>query len=365
MKKKICHMSSVHRRYDIRIFQKQCRSIAKEDYIVYFLVADGKGTEKIDNINIIDVGVEKNRLQRMIFSCKKILSKAIEIDADVYHFHDPELIRVGGRLLKKNKKVIYDVHEDVGKSILYKNYLFSFLKPILAFLIDRYEKHYSSKFSAVITATDAIKRKLILINANTFCIYNYPLFEKEEQAEIQKENEILYIGGISKARGIYEIVTALEKLDCKLNLAGEFESQVLWQEIIKLKGWEKVIYHGFTNKETSIKLRKTSKIGLVIFHPEPNHVEAQPNKIFEYMNSELPLIGSNFPLWRDIIEKNKCGICINPLDSDELVTTIKKMINNKALLLQMGENGKKIVKEKYNWKTEEKKLYTIYKQLKG
>jgi glycosyltransferase involved in cell wall biosynthesis len=111
------------------------------------------------------------------------------------------------------------------------------------------------------------------------------------------------------------------------------------------------------------KLLSTSTAGLVLFLPEPNHIESQPNKMFEYMSASIPVIASNFSLWRSIIEKNNCGICVDPMDSHEIAEAIDFLTWNPEDAKQMGKNGQAAIKRIYNWGIEEKKLLRLYENL--
>ena len=107
----ITHLTSAHPRYDTRIFFKECISLAK-NYKVNLIVADGLGDEEKNTVYIYDVGKVEGRLNRIFKTTKKVLQRAIELDSDVYHLHDPELIPIGLKLKKMGKKVIFDAHED-------------------------------------------------------------------------------------------------------------------------------------------------------------------------------------------------------------------------------------------------------------
>ena len=88
-----------------------------------------------------------------------------------------------------------------------------------------------------------------------------------------------------------------------------------------------------------------------------------PLKMFEYMAAGIPVIASNFKLWKSIVEENNCGICVDPQNHKEITSAVEKLLKNPEIANEMGKNGQKIVKEFYNWKNEEKKLITFYKSL--
>ena len=129
------------------------------------------------------------------------------------------------------------------------------------------------------------------------------------------------------------------------------------------KDWDIVNNYGYINRKETIQIMSKSKVGMVTFFPVPNHIDSQPNKMFEYMSAGIPVIGSYFPLWKEILEVNECGICVNPEDSDDISKAIKYLIENEDTAEQMGKNGREAVLEKYNWGIEEKKLINIYKLL--
>ena len=174
---KICQLTSAHPRYDTRIFVKECVSLSK-NYDVCLIVADGKGDEIKNNISIFDVGKPLSRINRMFKTTKKVLKKAIEIDAHLYHFHDPELIPVGLKLVKKGKKVIFDIHEDVPLQLLNKPYLPSIFGKLLSFLYSKYEKNVGKKLTAVVCAEPVVNNRLSKINSNSINVYNFPKLDE-------------------------------------------------------------------------------------------------------------------------------------------------------------------------------------------
>ena len=111
------------------------------------------------------------------------------------------------------------------------------------------------------------------------------------------------------------------------------------------------------------ELLAQARVGVATLHPDPNYLGSLPTKLFEYMAAGLPVVASNFPLWKEIVEGNKCGLTVNPLDPEEIAHAIEYLINHPDEARRMGENGRQAVLEKYNWETEGKKLLALYEKL--
>ncbi len=364
---KITHLTSVHPRYDTRIFIKMCTSLAANGYKVSLIVADGLKNEVKNNVNIIDVGVKSGgRLSRMTKTVRRVYEKAKNLDTDIYHLHDPELMPIGLKLKNRGKKVIFDAHEDLPKQLLGKPYINPIAKLALSKILEVYERLVCPRYDAVITATPFIRNKFLKINPNTVDINNFPLLEELTNAcdWEKKQNEVAYVGGITKIRGIEEVLQSLEYTQgISLNLAGKFSEAAVEVNVKKSPAWSKVNELGFLNREQVRAVLAKSKLGIVTFHAAPNHIDAQPNKMFEYMSASLPIITSNFPLWLEIVEGNQCGLCLDPLDNIAIGKAIQYLIDHPAQAEQMGKNGRKAVVDKYNWPIEEKKLLKLYKVL--
>jgi glycosyltransferase involved in cell wall biosynthesis len=361
--KRICHISTAHPRYDIRIFYKECRTLSTV-YSVSLLIADGKGGEIKDGVQIVDVGKHYNsRIRRIIITAFKAYRQAVSLDCDLYHFHDPEFLFYGFLLAKKGKKVIYDVHEDVPKQTLSKDYIYPLFRRLIASLIGIIERIISPRLSSIITVTDSINSRFIKWNRNSQVIGNFPDTDEIILKQGILRNGICYVGSISSIRGIDYIMDSLAFSDVTLHLAGEFETDDYREKIQSHKFWYKVKYYGAVDLKRAMEIIQSSVAGLVTYLPVPNHIDAQPNKMFEYMACGTPVIASDFPLWKNIIEANNCGICVNPVVPESIAEGINTIIKNPERAGEMGKNGQSTVKNRYNWETESIKLKGLYSDL--
>ena len=362
---RICHITTAHTRNDVRIFLKELTSLSNR-FECHFIVADDQGNERKNNISIWDIGKSQGRLGRAVKVVQRAYKKALKLNCDIYHFHDPEFILAALMLKIKGKKVIYDIHEDVPRDILSKEYLGSFRKPV-SFLFEQLENFCARRLSCLITATPHIRDRFKKLNLTTIDINNYPLLKDyspdEANLEFDDRNNIVYIGAISKIRGITELVNSLSLANTRLELAGNFDTATFQKYLQRLDGWKSVNYYGLLDRKKVRALLQSSIAGIVTFYPEPNHIHAQPNKIFEYMSAGLPVICSNFVSWQEIIEKNKCGLLVDPMNPAEISAAVKWLLTNKDQAKQMALNGMVAIKSQYNWEIEQNKLLGVYQEL--
>lgn len=364
---KVCHFTSAHKPNDIRIFHKECVSLAKIGHDVYLVSAHESKLEEGGVTFIHAKNTANSRISRMLRTTRSVYQEALKLDADIYHFHDPELLFYGFKLKRKGKIVIYDAHEDVPRQIMAKFWIPRLLRKCVSLIFERFENYIAKRLSAVVVSTPHIRKRFIQIHPKTIDVCNYPLLQElvGEIDDNSKQEEICYVGGLSVVRGIHEMMESLSNLpNIRLNLAGSFSTNELEKEVKSHKNWSQVSFHGYVGRQELISLFQRSKVGLVTLLPTPNHLESLPIKMFEYMSAGIPVVCSNFPLWMEIVQDNECGISVDPSNSEEIAEAVQQLLKSPERSKLMGENGKKAVIERYNWEQQFKKLAQLYEELK-
>lgn len=344
-----------------------CRACTNFGFSTILVVADGKGSEFYDGIEIIDVGRSTGRIDRIVNTTRQIYKKALDLRADLYHLHDPELLPIGLRLKKAGYKVIFDSHEDVPLQLLAKSYLHPVLRSILSRLYRIYEASVCKKLDGIITATPFIRDKFACISERVQCVANYPILDELLTTDDWgvKKKQVCYVGSVGRVRGIEQMCEAMQLVspDVSLNLAGQFDESTLHHEVAAFKGWMRVNELGLLDRSAVQAVLNRSMAGLVTLHPIVNYMDALPIKMFEYMSAGIPVIASDFPLWREIIEGNDCGLLVDPMKPAEIAQAIDKLVSNPELAQRLGANGRLAVQSRYNWSTEEYKLFQFYEQI--
>lgn len=367
MGKKVCHFSSVHRVNDIRVFHKECRTLASGHHEVTLIacLADVPGGS---GISVIGLQSEGGRLRRMMTGALNAYRMAKAQKADVYHFHDPELLPYG-LLIKKltGACVIYDSHECYPDDILTKEWIPLQLRRFIASTFRIIEDFVVKRLDLVVAATSHIEDRFKPVARRTVTINNYPLLEEFIQAQddsIEKDG-FCYVGAISQVRGILPLMDSLDNIDRSIRfyLAGTFASVDIEAAVKGHRNWGRVTYLGQVSRKEISGIYSKSFAGIVNFLPAPNHIYSQPNKLFEYMSAGIPVVCSNFDLWRKVVETGECGICVDPSSADALAAAVNAIHAGRELRETYAKNGRRLIEEKYSWDREGQRLLQSYDEV--
>ena len=371
-RRRVVHLTSVHPALDVRIFHRECKSLARAGFEVT-IIGPYSQDSVADHVRIKAVPAEKGRIARSTRAVWRIYREAVRINADLYHFHDPELIPVGLLLRARGKMVIYDIHEDLPSDIISKHYLPTWSRSLISWMAGGFESATCGFFSALVPVTPFIADRFLPLNKRTVMVSNYPcstdeVFLNDTTSYCERPLSVAYVGNITANRGIREMVIAMgllpESLPATLELAGnDLPQDVHPEELRRHVGWKRVRHHGILNYPDVASLLGQVRAGLVVIYPTPAFVESLPVKMFEYMSAGLPIIASDFPRWRGIVEDTSCGLLVDPLDPAAIAGAIEYMLTHPSEAAEMGRRGQMAIQKKYNWQTQERKLLNLYAEL--
>lgn len=364
----IAHLTSHHNILDNRIFYRECCSLADAGYNVV-LIAQHDRDETRNGVRICAVPPYRNRLERVTLTAFRVVRRAWRERPAIFHFHDPELIPWGFLLHLLGKQVIYDVHEDFSQAAGVRPWLPRRLRPLLAravevvnhvarrsFTIVIAERYYARSFPGALEVLNYAKLEDY---AKVLAIRRAP-----EQLECIR---LLYSGSVTESRGALHLLSLLDHLpataqlhligQCAVeSLRGRLEATAQGEPRLRLEigaGW--VPYAKILSAYEEPWLA-----GLALFPDSPHYREKELTKFFEYMAAGLPIVCSDFPAWRAIVEQHGVGLCVDP---EQPAAAIHWLAEHPIEAAAMGERGRRLVRERFNWDCQARGLLGLYRQL--
>lgn len=362
----VCHVTSLHPRGDARIFRKEATATRDMGFRTIVIVADGFGKSIEGGVEVVDVGNARRSLfARLLIVPFRIFFRIRRIKPDLVHLHDPELLPLGYILRLKQGRVIYDAHEDVAKQVRSKHYIPKAIRPGVSLVVSALVRLLVSRMTALVAATPAIAEVFGRLDMPLSTVRNFPLVQESPRKEKGRRSApliVCYVGGLTKSRGLITIVQAMERVtaDVRLHIAGEYQEPELRKRLSTLSGWSRVDELGWLSRSKVYELLGRSLAGLVVLEPVDSYVDSLPVKMFEYMNAGIPVICSDFPLWRSIVQGANCGICVSPNSPDEVARAIDDLAENRELADRMGSNGREAIDSGLNWESEKEVLSALY-----
>ncbi|HNS20522.1 MAG TPA: glycosyltransferase family 4 protein [Sedimentisphaerales bacterium] len=368
---KVCVLTSVHIPFDGRVFHKEARSLAKAGYEVVLIARHDK-EETVGGVRVVPLAEPRNRLQRMTKVLWRLYRLAVQENADVYHFHDPELIVVGLLLKLWGKKVIWDVHEHYPNAIRDKYYLSKPLRRVISKSFDLFERAAVGFFDYVIYTTPVVGTRYQRMKVRSGRIENYPIVELSQAFARDPQEKIIFLGGMSPIRGLVQVIEAFSLVSKKhpsweLCLVGVYHPKSFEQELKDLADRlgvaTNVKFLAWVPYEEKERLSSQASMGIITYLPYSNNTSCLPNKLFDYMLVGLPVIASDFPLYREVVEPARCGVLVDPSRPDQIAQAMEHLIEHPQEAREMGQRGRRAVLEKYNWEKESERLLSIYDQV--
>lgn len=369
----IVHFTTVHPRDDSRIRDKELSALhAAFGVTVAMYVQDGQAneTDRRAGFSIMNTGPRQSRIKRMTVGGWRMFQAVRRAKPLVAHFHDPELIPWALLLRFWGIKVVYDVHEDYPRQVIHNGRIPKWLRHALSPLIAITEGFSSMFFDGIVVVTDDIATRFP--KHKTVLVRNFPIFDELQPPSKRPMNdrpfEMTYIGTITQNRNIFRMIEAVASLrnsEARLRLAGKFSLEEDLKTAESMSAWARVKFDGWQSREGITQMLADSRAGLVLLKPVPHEMVTLPIKLFEYMAAGIPVISSDFPLWRDIVDGAQCGICVDPMDTAAITGAMQWILDNPAEAEAMGARGRRAVKEVYSWESEQAHLVDFYSRRLG
>lgn len=380
MKKiKVCHITVSHTMFDTRIFKKECISLAKEGYDVT-LIAPGKNNCKKEGVKVLAIPQWNNFFERVYTIPIKVMNIASRINADIYHFHDPELLIYMGLFnINKKRKIIWDAHENYGVTIYKLNSLkIKFISFVGSYIFSFLELLFSKIFfSGVVTITNKMGKKYKKIGINTCILANYAIkndFNYKGKSKLSIKPRLISSGLHFRGRGIINIAKSykyIKKLtDSQIYFVGRFSSDNLKENVIKILELNDphlincrvigdVSYDFLINKA----IPKAWAAAVLFDTSDPNNRNGLPNRLFECLANGVPVITTDGTETARFVKKYNLGIVISNNEPNLIAKSFIKIASDINYRNTLSENAYKFVSEKYNWEKDFENLKLFYSKL--
>lgn len=361
----IAHVSSAHPYTDNRIHYRECRSLSEAGFDVQLIATESDFEGEATGVTVRKLP-RRRRISRMTLSTLQAVRIALRTGARVVHLHDPELIPYIPLLRVMRRVVVYDAHEDLPTQVLDKPYVSRVTRLPMTWVTYALVS-LARRADLVVAATETIAARFPA--SKTVLVRNYPPLRSEEEKLPPLDDRgdiVVYIGGLSRSRGIPEVLRAVREPEFpdgwELHLAGMVSADVndlIQDEVAR----GRVKYHGTLPPLEARDLLLRAKVGIVTLQNTRAYRDSLPTKLFEYFAAGLPAVASDFPLWRGIIETGDAGTLVDEKSPAAIARAIAEYASNPVLWTRHSLSARKAAEAQLNWGREAQGLVEAYERM--
>jgi glycosyltransferase involved in cell wall biosynthesis len=362
----IAYVSSAHPYSDNRVHLREAASTAAAGYRTALIAVDTPVDVPVTGVEVHRIR-RRSRLARVTLGSWKAVRLALRLRPRAVHLHDPELVWSIPVFRMRGIRVIWDAHEDLPDQVLDKHYLSRRQSRALAVLA-RLVVRIASSSSAVITATERIAERFP--RARTTVVHNYPRLRAEDSRAaliLERPLRVGYIGALGALRGSDVLAGAIAHPafppGWSLHVAGTFVPLTVGAAFEAQVPSGRVVLHGQLAPDDARDLLTEIRVGIVTFLPNAAHLEALPTKMFEYLAAGIPVIASDFPLWRHLLEPYDCAYFVDPTSGEQIARAIAFYADNPDHLERQSRNAARASRDAFSWTSEERALLSTYRRI--
>lgn len=264
----------------------------------------------------------------------------------------------------RNKNLVYDTHEFfTGVPELSERHIVKKIwKMIEAYVFPRLDIIYTVNSSLAVLYYK-LYRKMPRV------VRNVPFRRKRGQAAFRPDylpkgaKVVLYQGAVNVDRGLEEAIEAMKYLKCNAVLlilgGGDIYSDL--REVVSINGLqEKVFLPGPVPFEELSAYTEIADVGLSIEKDTNiNYRYSLPNKLFDYIQAEVPVLVSRLPEMESLLMQNDIGILLDFHDPKDIAQKLDEMLTNSQEYAQWKQNLKQLAAD-FCWENEQQLVQKIY-----
>lgn len=369
---------TLHRVHDARIFDRQILSLVRHGYRVT-LHGRGEGEPyQYDGVQVVPAfpSIQGRWRLRALW---RLAWRALRTPADVYHFHDPDLLPVGALLrLLRRRPVIYDAHELYRVKFKLKAQRRPWLQWLITRLYGLVEDILARCVGNVSAVYEEYTEHFRRLGCRVVLTPNYTSrasFSKREPTDAEwaaRRDKLIYVGAVNPLRGALVIIEAMRKVrqqrpNAVLIMTRRFhkvsdERPVL--ELLSRPGYEGCVQ--FVPERPADQLApliRTAMIGVSPLQDVGQYRLAVPSKFFDYMAESLAIVASDLPPSHKYVGNVGCGLLVPPADIDAWAEAILTLLNDPERARELGRCGRRAFLERFNWEACEPSFLRFYDDL--
>ena len=299
---------------------------------------------------------------------RRFIKAATGTEPDVVHAHDLNTLWVGTVVKRRTgAKLVYDSHELATA----RNRMGTWWRRWAGYWERRGVPHADEIIMAAPGYADAARalygvESTVILNVPELQVPEREGWDLREELDLPRDQHlVVYQGSIQENRGIEQVIAAMQHVsDTVMVVIGYGYHRPVLERMVRERGWDdRVRFFGPVPNQDLVNWTASADLGVCcIVGTSPSYFHSLPNKLFEYLMAEVPVVASDFPGMGGVVKEAEVGEVCDPQDPASIAAAMRRILEDPQARERYQRNAKAAV-ERYNWAVEAERLTGIYERL--